>query len=95
MDTAHKYQIKKGYTLRGFLEEYLVIPIGLSEDIDTKVGILNSTGEVIWKTLQEEVTFKELLTAVVDEFEVTEKEASEDIREFLEQLKKYNFLEER
>lgn len=89
-----KYRIKRGYTLRHFLDEYLVIPVGLSEDIDTKVGILNPTGEVLWKTLQEESTFQDLLIAVTDEFEVAEEIASNDIEEFLEQLGKYNFLEE-
>lgn len=89
------YRIKEGYTLRNFLDEYLVIPVGLSEDIDTKVGILNSVGEVLWKTLQKDSTFQDLLTAVIDEFEVTEEVASKDIEEFLEQLKQYRFLEER
>ncbi len=89
------YQIKKGYTLRNFFDETLVIPVGLSEDIDTKVGILNPTAEVLWKALQKGSSFQDLLTAVTDEFEVSEEEASEDIREFLEQLKEYKFLIEK
>lgn len=89
------YRIKRGYTLRDFFDEYLVIPVGLSEDIETKVGILNSVGEIIWKTLQRDSTFQDLLTAVTNEFEVTEEVASNDIKEFLEQLDKYNFLEKK
>lgn len=94
-DMPIQYKIRKGYTLRYFIGEYLLIPVGLSEDIDMKVGIINSTGEVLWKTLQEESTFQDLLTAVMDEFDVTEEQASEDIREFLKQLEKYNLLEKR
>lgn len=89
------YRIKEGYTLRNFFDEYLVIPVGLSEDIETKVGILNSVGEVIWKTLQKDSTFQDLLAAVMKEFDVKEEEASKDIEEFLEQLDQYKFLEKR
>lgn len=89
------YRIKEGYTLRDFLNEYLVIPVGLSEDTGTKVGILNSVGEVLWKTLQKDSTFQDLLTAVTDEFEVTEEEASKDIEDFLGQLDRYKFLKKR
>lgn len=95
MDRNTVYRVKGGYTLRDFLDEYLVIPVGLSEDPETKVGILNAAGETIWKTLQKDSTFQELLTAVTDEFEVTDEVASKDIEEFLEQLDKYNFLEKR
>ena len=89
------YRVKEGYTLRDFFDEYLVIPVGLTEDMDTKVGILNSVGEVIWKTLQKDSTFQDLLTAVTKEFEVTEEEASKDIEDFLEQLDQYKFLRKR
>ena len=77
------------------MDESLVIPVGLSEDMETKVGILNAVGEVLWKTLQKDATFQDLLSAVTNEFEVTEEVASRDIEEFLEQLKQYKFLEER
>ena len=63
--------------------------------MDTKVGILNSVGEVIWKTLQKDSTFQDLLTAVTNEFEVTEEESSKDIEDFLEQLDQYKFLRKR
>ena len=86
------YRVKEGYTLRDFFDECLVIPVGLTEDMDTKVGILNSVGEVIWKTLQKDSTFQDLLTAVTNEFEVTEEEASKDIEDFLGQLDRYMFL---
>lgn len=95
MNRDSAYRIKEGYTLRNFFDEYLVIPVGMSEDIETKVGILNSVGEIIWKTLQKDSTFQDLLTAVTSEFEVTENVASKDIEEFLDQLDKYNFLEKR
>ena len=89
------YRLKKGYTLRKFLDEYLVIPVGLSQEEEMKTGILNPTGEVLWKALQKDATFQDLLTAVTEEFEVPEEEAAKDIEEFLEQLEKYGFLEER
>ena len=47
------------------------------------------------EALQKDATFQDLLTAVTDEFEVPEEEASKDIEEFLEQLEKYGFLEKR
>lgn len=89
------YRIKSGYTLRHFCDEFLVMPVGLNNETETKMGILNSVGEVLWKTLEKECTFYDLLKAVTDEFDVSEEEASKDIEDFLQQLDNHGFLIER
>ena len=89
------YRVKKGYTLRHFCDEYLLMPIGLSDDNETKMGILNSVGEVLWNALQKDCTFEDLLKVVLNEFDVSEDIASKDIEDFLQQLKEYHFLDER
>lgn len=96
MDTNNetRFRVKSGYTLRHFCDEFLLMPVGLNEETETKMGILNAVGEVLWKTLQNSCTFKDLLKAVTDEFDVSEEVASKDIEEFLQQLKEYDFLKD-
>lgn len=47
---------------------------------------VNEVGVSIWNMLQNEVTFDELVKGILDEYEVEESVAREDIREFLDTL---------
>lgn len=47
---------------------------------------VNEVGVSIWNMLQNEVTFDELVKGILDEYEVEEAVAREDIREFLDTL---------
>lgn len=86
------YRIHSGYVLRQFLEEYLVIPVGLSREAASNMGILNPVGQFLWTLLEEGKTFGQLLDAVVGEFDVDTQTAARDIEEFLEQLDQNQYL---
>lgn len=88
------YQNSPGYALREFLNEYLLIPVELSVEMKSQVGILNESGQFLWKQLEEKKTAEELVFAVIEEFDVSEETAAQDIGEFLQQLKEYKLLEE-
>ncbi len=81
-----RYKAAQGYVLREFANEYLLIPVGLSGDSKPCMAILNSCGGFLWEKLQAPHGFEELLTLLTDEYEVTEAQAAEDIREFLDML---------
>ena len=86
------YRIHSGYILRPFLEECLVIPVGLSREAAPNMGILSPVGQFLWTLLEEGKTFGQLLDAVIGEFEVDTQTAARDLEEFLEQLDQNQYL---
>jgi hypothetical protein len=47
---------------------------------------VNEVGVLLWKMLQEEVTFEDLVKGVLEEYDVDEAAARADIQEFLDKL---------
>ncbi|HXY23339.1 MAG TPA: PqqD family protein [Candidatus Acidoferrum sp.] len=67
-------------------DETLVVPIrGGVGDLDS-IYSFNPVGSDIWGLLEKEATLEELCAWVTDHYEVTEEQASGDIREFLGEL---------
>lgn len=86
------FSIKGDYVLRQIAGEYLAIPISNEAGEDANIVILNPVSHFIWKELETEKTFDELLNAVTKEFDVSKEEASADIKEFLEGLEQSGLL---
>ena len=89
-----RYQIKPGYCIRDIAGESLVIPVGGAAMADRKMAIINPVAKFLWEKLQSRQTFGDLLLSVLQEYEVTQETAATDIREFLSELKKNNYLSE-
>jgi len=55
---------------------------------------LNATGSFIWRLLEEneESSEESLLESVIENFEVEEKEAKQDLEEFIEDLNKEGLI---
>lgn len=87
-----KYRIRPGYAVRAFMDEYLLIPVGAPGAKNAKMAVLSPVAEFIWEQLGEPRSVGELLQAVTDEFEADEAEAEQDILEFLNELRKQDFL---
>lgn len=96
-DTGKKtlYQVKEGYVLRSFADEFLVIPVSLADEPETRMAILSSVGGFLWSQLQKKCTLDDLVLAVTHEFDVTAEEALPDIEEFLQKLQEQEFLKEK
>jgi hypothetical protein len=86
------YRICPGYVLRPFLEECLVIPVGMQQDVEPSMGILNPVGQFLWELLQDGKSFQELLHAVVEEFDVDSQTAAQDIQDYLKELDEHHYL---
>ena len=54
---------------------------------------VNEIGAFLWNLLQEDVTKEDLVAKVLDEYEVDEETAREDIQEFLDTLVSGGILE--
>lgn len=85
-------QLKDGFLLRNVAGEYVVVPTG-SSMVDFKAMIsLNETGAFLWKHLLTDKTEEQLLKELLKEYDVDEKTATVDIKEFVELLKANNLL---
>lgn len=76
-------KIKSGYLLTNFADAYVVVPVS-KQIIESKgVMILNHTGAYIFKCLENEITYDNLLQKILDKYEISKEIATVDLDEFL------------
>ena len=85
-------KIKDGYMLSNVAGKYIVVPLG-SEALDFN-GIIttNETGAFLWKCLENDISEKDLLTALLKEYDIDEKMAAEDLSDLINKLKEAELL---
>ena len=86
-------RITKEFVLREIAGDYIIIPTGKTVLDFNGLITLNEVGVSLWKMLQNEVTFDDLLQGVLDEYDVEPAVAREDIQEFLDQLVNRGIIE--
>lgn len=87
-------KLKAGFMLKKIIDDYIVVPTG-DNIVDFAVAVsLNETGAFLWKELETDKSFEELVDALSKEYEVAEDEVVEDVKEFVELLKTHSFLQE-
>ena len=86
-------KITREYILREIAGDYIIIPTGKTVLDFNGLITLNEVGVSLWKMLQNEVTFDDLLQGILDEYDVEPAVAREDIQEFLDQLVSVGIME--
>ena len=79
-------RVEKEFVLREIAGDYIIIPTGKTVLEFNGLVTVNEVGVLLWKMLQQEVTFDELVEAVLGEYDVDEATARADIQEFLDKL---------
>ncbi len=87
-------KIDKNFVLREIAGEYIIIPTGRTALEFNGLITVNEVGMELWKMLQEDVTFDNLLNGILEEYDVDENAAREDIQEFLDRLVQGEILTE-
>lgn len=92
-EEADDMKIKDGFVLRDVLDEHMVMPTG--DTIATFEGavVLNDVAAFIFKRLENPVSREDLLTAVLDAYDVDEATASADLDELLESFQNMGILQ--
>ena len=85
-------RVEKEFVLREIAGDYIIIPTGKTVLEFNGLVTVNEVGVLLWKMLQEEVTFEDLVKGVLEEYDVDEATAREDIQEFLDKLIENNIL---
>ena len=86
-------KVDKEFVLREIAGDYVIIPIGRTVLSFNGLITVNEIGAFLWNLLQEDVTKEDLVAKVLDEDEVDEETAREDIQEFLDTLVSGGILE--
>ncbi len=89
------YYVRSGWYVRDVCGESLVVPVGGAEMAARQMAVLNGTGRFLWDKLSVPTTKHELCQALIDEYDVTADEAARDVDEFIGELIKYKYIEEK
>lgn len=87
-------RILEGFCLRDILGEKIAVPTGAAAAKLSGIAAMNETGEFVFNLLQTEQTEETLLTALLDEYDVPEEVAREDLAELLAVFRRYGLLVE-
>lgn len=79
-------KVNKKFVLREIAGDYIIIPTGKTVLEFNGLITVNEVGVSLWNMLQNEVTLDGLVQGILDEYDVEEAVAREDIQEFLDTL---------
>lgn len=79
--------IKKELLKRQIAGETILIPVGKTVYDSNGLFALNELGSFLWDRLPSVRDEEELLSAVLEEYEVNEETARQDLQEFLDKLR--------
>ena len=85
-------KIKEGYLLKEVGGNFVVVPVG-NVNFNGMLS-LNETAVLIWKKLEQGCDENELVSAFLEEYDVSEERAKEDVSAFVSKLIKAGILDE-
>ena len=86
-------KIKQGFILSKIGNDTVAIATGELSRTFSGVIMLNGTGVFLWERLQQDTTREQLIADMLEHYDVSRAEATEDINTFIEQLKAGGVLE--
>jgi hypothetical protein len=88
-------KIKKDYVVKTVGEDIVVVPIKDEAIKFNGIMTLNRTGQFIFESLQnQDLSETDLLTLMLDKYDVEEKKAMNDIKNFINKCKKNGLIDE-
>ena len=85
-------KFKKEFMLREIVGETILIPMGDNNNHFNGIITINELGKFIWENLESSKDEEDLLHKILEEYEVEEKEAKEDLDEFLDKLRQVDII---
>lgn len=85
--------VKKQFVLRELMGEDVLVPSGSTVLENNGLFMLTETAAYIWKILPQVEDESEILKNVLSNYEVSEKQASRDIEDFLSKLREYEIID--
>ena len=87
-------KIKEGFMLREVAGSYVVVAVGKRSEQFNGMVNMNETGAFLWKLVEQGASRDELLSRLLETYEVAEEKAEQDVDKFISVLQQNNFVEE-
>ena len=88
MNIENLFKLKSRFVARKVGNEVVVVPLVNNVAQMERLYTLNETAGFLWENLNETATVESLKTALLENFDVEDSVAEQDIQNFLENLKK-------
>ena len=79
-------KIKEGYILRRVAGSSIIVAVGDEAVNFDGIKTLNETGAFLWKQIEQGMDEENIVKALMDEYEVDEETAKNDVGEFVKLL---------
>ena len=87
-------KIREGFILRQVLDIYAVIGVGSEAYMPNRIMSVNETGAFLWRMLENGAEKRELIDALLREYETDPQTAEKDVDAFLNELRDKKLVEE-
>lgn len=85
-------KLKKEFILRNIVGETVLVPINKSESNFDGLITINEVGKFIWENIELAKNEEDLLSKILDEYDVEEEIARKDLNDFLQKLKDVDII---
>ena len=85
---------KDGFVLRNIMDEFVLMPTGENINQFNGTVLFNAQAAFLWEKLQNPVSREDLLSAMLDEYDVDEPTAARDLDAALEKFKTLGLIAE-
>lgn len=85
-------KLKKEFMLREIVGETILIPVGESNNHFNGIITINEIGRFIWQNYESSKDEEDLLSKILDEYEVEKEVAKSDLDEFLGKLRETDII---
>ncbi len=79
-------KIKDGFVLREIAGTWIVLPLDAETVNFSGMLTLNNSGVMLWKELEKGCDKEALVSALINEYDVEESQASSDVESFVKKL---------
>ena len=86
-------RINKEFVLREIAGDYIAVPTGKTALDFNGLVTLNEVGVSIWNMLQSDVTLEDIVQGILNEYDVEEEVAREDVQDFIDTLYEKGILD--
>jgi methyltransferase-like protein len=88
------YRRSSNMVFREIAGELILVPIRRSADETDNIFVLNETGAAIWRMMDGKSTLEEIITSMLDEFEIDRETLSDDVTQYVNEMVASEALEE-
>ena len=85
-------KLKEGFVLRKVADTYIVVAVGAEAKELSVMVTLNGPGALLWEKISEGAERDELISAILEAYDIDEETATADVDEFIEGLIAKNLL---